>query len=68
MPIRFGNYFVFRKIYYCLSDVCSLGLNCALGPKEMRRFLEEVSKNTRAFTICYPNAGKKNYFFINLIY
>jgi len=37
----------------------SLGLNCALGANEMRRFLEEVAKNTSAFTICYPNAGKQ---------
>jgi 5-methyltetrahydrofolate--homocysteine methyltransferase len=45
------------RIIFC-RFVCSLGLNCALGPKEMRRFLEEVSKNTSAFTICYPNAGR----------
>lgn len=31
----------------------------------MRRFLEEVSKNTCAFTICYPNAGKKIFFFFS---
>ena len=36
----------------------SLGLNCALGPSEMRPFLEAVSMNTSAYTICYPNAGK----------
>lgn len=35
----------------------SLGLNCALGASEMRPFVENVSKNTDAFVICYPNAG-----------
>lgn len=28
----------------------------------MRRFLEEVSRNTGAYTICYPNAGLPNTF------
>lgn len=33
------------------------GLNCALGAKEMRPFIETVSKNTTSLVICYPNAG-----------
>lgn len=37
--------------------VFSIGLNCALGANEMRPFIEAVSKNTTAYTICYPNAG-----------
>jgi 5-methyltetrahydrofolate--homocysteine methyltransferase len=66
MLIQFGKFFLLLVflIYYSLLDIYSLGLNCALGPKEMRRFLEEVSKNTYAFTICYPNAGKTNCLFI----
>ncbi|CAF4148725.1 unnamed protein product [Rotaria magnacalcarata] len=43
------------------NPIC-LGLNCALGPNEMRRFLEDVSNNTSAYTICYPNAGLPNTF------
>ncbi|CAF4227936.1 unnamed protein product, partial [Rotaria socialis] len=43
------------------NPIC-LGLNCALGPNEMRRFLEEISNNTSAYTICYPNAGLPNTF------
>ncbi|KAH3854032.1 hypothetical protein DPMN_096571, partial [Dreissena polymorpha] len=39
-----------------------LGLNCALGANEMRPFLETVSNNTTAFTLCYPNAGLPNTF------
>ncbi|CAH1792878.1 unnamed protein product [Owenia fusiformis] len=39
-----------------------LGLNCALGAKEMRPFIETIGKNTEAFVICYPNAGLPNTF------
>lgn len=39
-----------------------LGLNCALGATEMRPFIEAISNNTTAFTICYPNAGLPNTF------
>lgn len=35
----------------------SVGLNCALGAKEMRPYVETVARNTEAFTLCYPNAG-----------
>lgn len=39
-----------------------IGLNCALGAVEMRPFIENISQNTTAFTICYPNAGLPNTF------
>ncbi|KAI8787934.1 methionine synthase-like [Biomphalaria glabrata] len=39
-----------------------LGLNCALGAREMRPFVESVSKNTTAYVLCYPNAGLPNTF------
>ncbi|MDB6024298.1 MAG: metH [Verrucomicrobiales bacterium] len=35
----------------------TIGLNCALGPKEMRAFVEELSKIAPAYTCFYPNAG-----------
>ena len=60
IQILFGNMILLSMIIGNLIR-CSLGLNCALGPNEMRRFLEEVSKNTYAFTLCYPNAGKKDW-------
>ncbi|KAK3586830.1 hypothetical protein CHS0354_034868 [Potamilus streckersoni] len=44
------------------ADPMCLGLNCALGAAEMRPFLEAVSKNTKAFVLCYPNAGLPNTF------
>ncbi|KAM9838048.1 methionine synthase [Aulostomus maculatus] len=39
-----------------------IGLNCALGAKEMRPFIEAIAKSTTAFIICYPNAGLPNTF------
>ncbi|ESO13245.1 hypothetical protein HELRODRAFT_63136, partial [Helobdella robusta] len=39
-----------------------IGLNCALGANEMRPFIECVALNTKAYVICYPNAGLPNTF------
>jgi 5-methyltetrahydrofolate--homocysteine methyltransferase len=35
----------------------SIGLNCALGPKEMRPHIEEISKIAPFHVSTYPNAG-----------
>src|SRR5205823_1169950 len=35
----------------------SIGLNCALGPKEMRPYIEELSHLAPCYVSCYPNAG-----------
>ncbi|MGE3310343.1 MAG: methionine synthase, partial [Limisphaerales bacterium] len=35
----------------------AIGLNCALGPLEMRPFVEEIVDAAPAFTCFYPNAG-----------
>ncbi|MBK9140457.1 MAG: methionine synthase [Verrucomicrobia bacterium] len=35
----------------------TIGLNCALGPREMRPFVEELVGLAPAFTCFYPNAG-----------
>ncbi len=40
----------------------SIGLNCALGPKAMRPYVEELSRLTPSYTSCYPNAGLPNAF------
>ena len=40
----------------------SVGINCALGPKQMRPFLEELSRVADVFISCYPNAGLPNAF------
>lgn len=38
----------------------SVGLNCALGAKEMRPFLVELTRVADCFISCYPNAGLPN--------
>src|SRR5215213_9819523 len=38
----------------------SVGLNCALGAKEMRPHIEELSQLAECFTSAYPNAGLPN--------
>ncbi|GAB4093711.1 homocysteine S-methyltransferase family protein [Flaviaesturariibacter terrae] len=38
----------------------SIGLNCALGAKEMRPHVEELSTLAECFTSAYPNAGLPN--------
>jgi 5-methyltetrahydrofolate--homocysteine methyltransferase len=35
----------------------AIGLNCALGPREMRPFAEELAGLAPAYTCFYPNAG-----------
>jgi 5-methyltetrahydrofolate--homocysteine methyltransferase len=35
----------------------SIGMNCALGPKEMRPFIEELSGMAPIYVSAYPNAG-----------
>ena len=43
-------------------DLLSVGLNCALGAKEMRPYLEELSDKAPFYVSCYPNAGLPNQF------
>ena len=38
-------------------DLLSVGINCALGPKEMRPFIEELSRIAPIYVSAYPNAG-----------
>ncbi len=38
----------------------SVGLNCALGAKEIRPYIAELSKIADCFISCYPNAGLPN--------
>ncbi len=43
-------------------DLLSIGFNCALGPKQMRPYLEELSDKAPFFVSVYPNAGLPNQF------
>ena len=38
----------------------SVGINCALGAKEMRPYVEELSRLADCYISCYPNAGLPN--------
>lgn len=40
----------------------AVGLNCALGAKDMRPYLAELSRLADCFISCYPNAGLPNAF------
>ncbi len=39
------------------KNLLSVGLNCSLGSKQMRPFIEELAQNATCFTSLYPNAG-----------
>jgi 5-methyltetrahydrofolate--homocysteine methyltransferase len=38
----------------------ALGLNCALGAKDMFKYVENLSKCADCYVFCYPNAGLPN--------
>ncbi len=40
----------------------SIGLNCALGPKQMRAFLADLARVAETKISCHPNAGLPNAF------
>lgn len=42
------------------ANPLSVGLNCALGAKEMRPHIEELSQLASCFVSAYPNAGLPN--------
>jgi 5-methyltetrahydrofolate--homocysteine methyltransferase len=43
-------------------DLLSIGVNCALGAKEMRPYIEELAKKAPFYVSAYPNAGLPNQF------
>ncbi len=50
--------------WYSLRHVSpfTIGLNCALGAKEMRAHIQELSRISDTFVCAYPNAGLPNEF------
>ncbi|HET8551375.1 MAG TPA: methionine synthase, partial [Gammaproteobacteria bacterium] len=40
----------------------AVGLNCALGPAELRQYVEELSRVAPCYVSAYPNAGLPNEF------
>ena len=53
-----------EAFWYSVShaEVLSIGLNCALGAKDMIPHISELSKVAWAYTTAYPNAGLPNEF------
>ena len=51
-----------EAFYYSIHHAkpLSVGLNCALGAKEMRPHIEELSQLADCFVSAYPNAGLPN--------
>lgn len=45
-----------------VKNLLSVGLNCSLGPKQMRPFIQELSKIADCYISIYPNAGLPNEF------
>ncbi len=48
-----------EAVWYSLehAHLTSVGINCSLGPVEMRPFLEDLSRVATTYVHCYPNAG-----------
>ena len=44
----------------CHAKPLAVGLNCALGAKDMKPYVENLSKCADCFVFCYPNAGLPN--------
>ena len=44
------------------AEPLAIGLNCALGAKEMRPYIAELARVADCFISCYPNAGLPNAF------
>ncbi len=44
------------------ANVLSVGINCALGAKQMRPYIEELASIAPVYISCYPNAGLPNAF------
>src|SRR5262249_10252804 len=40
----------------------SVGVNCALGARDMRPYVEELARRADCYVSCYPNAGLPNAF------
>jgi len=44
------------------ANPLSVGINCALGGRQMRPYIEELSRISACHISCYPNAGLPNAF------
>ncbi len=44
------------------ANLLSIGLNCSFGAKDLKPYLEEISKHAGCYVSAYPNAGLPNQF------
>ena len=44
------------------ADILSIGLNCSFGAKDLKPYLQEISKYSPHYISVYPNAGLPNQF------
>ena len=44
------------------ADALTFGLNCALGPDELRQYVQELSRIAECYVTAHPNAGLPNAF------
>jgi 5-methyltetrahydrofolate--homocysteine methyltransferase len=44
------------------AGLLSIGINCALGPRQMAPFIEELARVAPTYITCHPNAGLPNEF------
>ncbi len=44
------------------ADALTFGLNCALGPDELRQYVAELSRISESYVTAHPNAGLPNAF------
>ena len=44
------------------ANPLTVGLNCALGPKDLRQYIEELSSFSQCYISAHPNAGLPNEF------
>jgi len=42
------------------AEPISIGLNCALGPRDLRQYVEEMSRIAEVYVSAHPNAGLPN--------
>jgi len=42
------------------ADPISIGLNCALGPEDLRQYVQEMSRISETYVSAHPNAGLPN--------
>src|SRR4029079_1194853 len=49
-------------VYIAHARPVSIGLNCALGARDMRPYVAELARIADCYVTCYPNAGLPNAF------